>query len=134
MQSAMTCLHKRAAGSPTRRGYLHGLAVLSALAVAATAFVGGQANAQDQDVTELTVWFAREYTVPTQEQLDAFAEVSGIDCKGSDRYVLSLELGAADADSVTAALLRTVLDMGITPRGVATGSSLEEFFLRVTGS
>jgi len=57
------------------------LAVLSAAALVATACIGGQAYAQsgdDQDVKELTVWFAREYTVPSQEQLDAFAEETGI--------------------------------------------------------
>lgn len=32
----------------------------------------------DQDVTEITVWFAREYTVPSSEKLDAFEEQTGI--------------------------------------------------------
>ena len=32
----------------------------------------------DQDVTEITVWFAREYTVPSREKLDAFEEQTGI--------------------------------------------------------
>ena len=70
-----------------------------------------------------------------REQSTAFAEVTAIEARGSSRYVLSIELGAAsESDAVTAVVLRAVLDMGITPRGVAEGSSLEEFFLRVTGS
>jgi len=75
----MTRLHARAAELPPRRTYRTGLAALSAAALVATACVGSQVLAQDdQDVNELTVWFAREYTVPTQEQLDAFAEETGI--------------------------------------------------------
>lgn len=35
-------------------------------------------SAEDQDVTEMTVWFAREYTVPSPEKLEAFAEETGI--------------------------------------------------------
>jgi ABC-type glycerol-3-phosphate transport system substrate-binding protein len=35
-------------------------------------------DANDADVTELTVWFAREYTVPSREQLAEFAERTGI--------------------------------------------------------
>ena len=35
-------------------------------------------SADDQQVTELTVWFAREYTVPSREKLDAFAAKTGI--------------------------------------------------------
>lgn len=53
---------------------------------AATAFMAlstatGPVAAQDadQDVSELTVWFAREYTVPTREKLEAFQERTGIE-------------------------------------------------------
>ncbi|WP_127144625.1 ABC transporter substrate-binding protein [Pelagibacterium montanilacus] len=35
-------------------------------------------EATDAEVTDLTVWFAREYTVPSSEQLEAFAEETGI--------------------------------------------------------
>ena len=82
MHSAITWLHRRAAGSPTRRGYRNGLAVLMAAALLATAWGGGQAAASSHEkVKELTIWFAREYTVPSQEQLDAFAEKTGITLK-----------------------------------------------------
>ena len=52
-----------------------------AAALSALTGVAGPAVAQegaDQDVTELTVWFAREYTVPSPEKLAAFAEETGI--------------------------------------------------------
>lgn len=35
-------------------------------------------DSADQDVTEITVWFAREYTVPSREKLDAFEDQTGI--------------------------------------------------------
>jgi ABC-type multidrug transport system ATPase subunit len=81
----------------------------------------------------LDVKLSRALTDGEQDQLKALAEVVSIEAKGSNRYVLSLELTAtSDADAVTAKLLRALLDLGVTPRGVATGSTLEEFFLRVT--
>lgn len=82
MQSAITWLHRRAEGSPIRRRYRSGLAVLTALALVATAWGGGQAAAsEDQKVSELTIWFAREYTVPSKKQLDAFTKKTGISLK-----------------------------------------------------
>ena len=58
------------------------LAVLAVLALVATALGGGQAAAADDEkVKELTIWFAREYTVPSQEQIDAFTEKTGITLK-----------------------------------------------------
>ena len=36
-------------------------------------------------------------------------------------------------DDVIAALLRSILDMGITPRKIGEGRSLETHFLEVTG-
>ncbi|WP_191090225.1 ABC transporter substrate-binding protein [Histidinibacterium aquaticum] len=54
----------------------------AALAVAMAAVMGaglpGPAQAQDEEVTELSVWFAREYTVPSREQLDRFEQETGI--------------------------------------------------------
>lgn len=52
------------------------VAALSVMACA-TSPVFAQ-DAEEQDVTEMTVWFAREYTVPSREKLDAFAEETGI--------------------------------------------------------
>ncbi len=82
MHSAITCLHRRTAGSPTRRGHRNGLAVLTAAALFATAWTGGSvALADDEKVEELTIWFAREYTVPSKEQMEAFTEKTGIKLK-----------------------------------------------------
>ncbi|MCP4381988.1 MAG: extracellular solute-binding protein [Hyphomicrobiales bacterium] len=48
-------------------------------AIATLAIFGSQVAAQsDQDATELTVWFAREYTVPSREKLEAFEAETGI--------------------------------------------------------
>jgi len=55
-------------------------ALTMSVAVLALACTGSPALAQsgDEEVTELTAWFAREYTVPSREQLDRFAEETGI--------------------------------------------------------
>lgn len=50
-------------------------AILAALAATATPV----AAQEDQDVTEMTIWFAREYTVPSREKLEAFREETGIE-------------------------------------------------------
>lgn len=82
MQSTITWLRRRGTGSPTRGGYRSGLAILAALALVVTAWSGGQVAASDDEkVTELTVWFAREYTVPSKKRLEAFAEKTGITLK-----------------------------------------------------
>lgn len=51
-----------------------------AAAVASMSFMVAPVSAQnaDADVTELTVWFAREYTVPSPEALAAFEAETGI--------------------------------------------------------
>ena len=50
-------------------------------------------------------------------------------------YLVILDLSAAglDQDAVVSALLKTVLDMGIAPRKLMEGHSLESQFLEVTG-
>jgi len=55
--------------------------------------------------------------------------------KGGADYLVRLDLSAdhADQDIAIAALLRRVLDMGVTPRQLAEGRSLETQFLEVTG-
>ena len=60
---------------------------------------------------------------------------------GADRdkrpaeYLVTLDLSGdnVDQDAVIAAILRRVLDMGVTPRRLAEGRSLETQFLQVTG-
>ncbi|MBA7674102.1 Vitamin B12 import ATP-binding protein BtuD [subsurface metagenome] len=55
--------------------------------------------------------------------------------KGSAEYLVTLNLSAdhVEQDAVIAAILRSVLDMGVTPRKLAEGRSLESQFLEVTG-
>ena len=55
--------------------------------------------------------------------------------KGSAEYLVTLNLSAdhVDQDAVIAAILRSVLDMGVTPRKLTEGRSLESQFLEVTG-
>jgi hypothetical protein len=55
--------------------------------------------------------------------------------KESVEYLVTLDLSAenVDQDTVIAAILRSVLDMGATPRKLAEGRSLESQFLEVTG-
>ena len=54
----------------------------------------------------------------------------------SAEYLVTLDLSAenVDHDAVIAAILRSVLDMGITPRRLAEGRSLESQFLEITGA
>lgn len=55
--------------------------------------------------------------------------------KGSAEYLVKLNLSAENVnqDSVLAAILRGVLDIGVTPRKITEGRSLESQFLQVTG-
>jgi ABC-type multidrug transport system ATPase subunit len=55
--------------------------------------------------------------------------------KGAGEYLVTLDLSAdhVDQDTVIAAILRGVLEMGVTPRKLAEGRSLESQFLEVTG-
>ena len=67
--------------STGRDGSSNWRALSLAAALSATTVIAGPVTAQeavDQDVTELTVWFAREYTVPSREKLDAFESATGI--------------------------------------------------------
>jgi ABC-2 type transport system ATP-binding protein len=53
----------------------------------------------------------------------------------SIEYLVKLDLSAEgiDQDTVIATLLKTILDLGITPRKLTEGRSLESQFLEVTG-
>jgi ABC-2 type transport system ATP-binding protein len=76
------------------------------------------------------------------QQLRAIRGVRSVESTGdparpapSAEYSVSLDLSTQDVDQdgVIAALLRAILDMGITPRRLAEGRSLETQFLEVTG-
>lgn len=62
----------------TRRLKLGTSAMVPAALATLTTLAGPVAAQENQDVTELNVWFAREYTVPSPEQLDMFEEETGI--------------------------------------------------------
>ncbi|MHC4462579.1 MAG: ABC transporter ATP-binding protein [Planctomycetota bacterium] len=55
--------------------------------------------------------------------------------KGTAEYLVTLDLSAdhVNQDAVIGAILRSILDMGVTPRKLAEGRSLESHFLEVTG-
>ena len=63
------------------------------------------------------------------------AKGSGSGASGSTSYTVTLDLSGENVseDDVIAALLRSILDMGITPRKIAEGHTLETHFLEVTG-
>lgn len=73
--------------------------------------------------------------------IDGVRSLKTLSQPGADRgresaeYLVILDLSAdnVDQDAVIAAILRSVLDMGITPRRFAEGRSLESQFLEVTG-
>jgi ABC-type glycerol-3-phosphate transport system substrate-binding protein len=56
------------------------MALSAAVTMMALAGVSSPVVAQsDQDVSELTIWFAREYTVPSRDLRNAFADATGIE-------------------------------------------------------
>ena len=65
----------------------------------------------------------------------AITVVGNTQSKESASYLVTLDLSGdhTNQDDVIAALLRTILDMGITPRKITEGRSLETHFLEVTG-
>lgn len=73
MLSKQNTCDSNAAGRWMGRTALPLVAALSAMT-----FTSNPALAQDEEVSEITVWFAREYTVPSREKLEAFAEETGI--------------------------------------------------------
>jgi len=93
----------------------------------------------------------REYNLslsrPLQDgELDQLCSIEGVRSikilsrpadphKGSAEYLVILDLSAdeVDQDSAISRLLRTILDMGIAPRKLAEGRSLETQFLELTG-
>jgi len=76
-------------------------------------------------------------TIPGVRSLERVSSPAGnvANDTRSAEYLVKLDLAAQgiDQDTVVAALLRTVLDMGITPRRLTEGRSLETQFLEVTG-
>ena len=65
-------------------------------------------------------------------RLQATAPVSSIDSANAPEYALRLR-PEGDFDAAVAAVLRAVLDLGVVPRRLHEGRSLERHFLEVTG-
>ncbi len=67
--------------------------------------------------------------------LKAITVVGNTQSKESASYLVTLDLSGdhTNQDDVIAALLRSILDLGITPRKITEGRSLETHFLEVTG-
>ena len=76
---------------------------------------------------------ARPFAEAERSRLLAVPGVQAVEERGPRRYrlVLSIPAGRAVDETVLAAL-RTVLDLGIAPKAMTEGNSLEEFFLSVT--
>ena len=71
-----------------------------------------------------------------KDKITALPGAGALEQRGPDRYRLALEGGDSESETDAAVnrLLRTLLDMNITPRQFKEGNSLEEFFLKVTGT
>ncbi|MHC4817511.1 MAG: ABC transporter ATP-binding protein [Planctomycetota bacterium] len=89
-----------------------------------------------QSGRKLELRLSRPLNEPELEGLLRLAGVTACDPGDRDaQYTVSLDLSEAnlDIDGVTAALLRALLDLGVTPREVSEGGSLESIFLKLTG-
>ena len=84
---------------------------------------------------ELDLVLSRALAEEEKATLQAIDGVVSLEARGETRYTVRMNLEPTNGDAypVVAPLLRAVLDLGITPRLVREGRSLEEFFLRVTG-
>jgi ABC-type multidrug transport system ATPase subunit len=89
-----------------------------------------------QSGRKLELRLSRPLTGPEIGGLLRLKGVTACDPGARDaHYTVSLDLSDAslEMDGVTAALLRALLDLGVTPREVSEGGSLESIFLRLTG-
>lgn len=78
---------------------------------------------------------ARPLTDGERARLHTVHGVRGTEERGPRRYRILLSVPPdQSADETVILAMRAVLDMGIAPRSMTEGNSLEEFFLSVTGS
>ncbi len=84
---------------------------------------------------ELDLRVSRDFTPEELARLKTVTGVLDVRTKGEKRYTVSVnyEDEGDEADANLSSLLRQVLDLGVTPRGLAAGTSLETHFLQVTG-
>jgi ABC-2 type transport system ATP-binding protein len=84
---------------------------------------------QDSELEKLT-------SIEGVRSIKLLPATAAIQSKKTADYLITLNLSAEhlDQDTVIAPLLRTLLDMSITPRKLTEGRSLETQFLEVTGT
>lgn len=97
--------------------------------------VSGPVDTILRQARQLEIETSRPLAVGERERLAQLPGVRAVEDRGPQRYRLQLDLpdGMA-ADALVAAMLRSLLDAGVTPRALSQGNSLEEFFLTVTGT
>lgn len=81
---------------------------------------------------ELDLRLSRRLEDAELARLQSTAPVSSIDSANAPEYALRLQ-PEGDFDAAVAAVLRAVLDLGVVPRRLHEGRSLERHFLEVTG-
>lgn len=83
---------------------------------------------------ELDLALSRELTDAERETIEALEVVSRLSSTRPGRYAASLNLAAeaANSDDAIRDVLQALLDMGVTPRQVSEGNSLEAHFLKLT--
>lgn len=84
---------------------------------------------------QMEITFGRPLTDNEHAALDSLSIVTKIEQRGPERYRLLMDIDGSvlDDDGAIGMVLRTLLDLGVTPRAFKEGNSLEEFFLQVTG-
>jgi len=85
---------------------------------------------------ELELELPRALTADEEATLLGIEGVKNIAGRSAGRYMLTLDPGTATdgTDAIIAAVLRRLLESGITPRRVYEGQSLESRFLKLTGA
>jgi len=83
---------------------------------------------------ELDLRLARPLEEQELERLTSLSCVASIEQRGALDYSVLFDLGdGANRDDAVGALLRALLEMGVVPRRLHEGQSLERHFLAVTG-
>ena len=77
---------------------------------------------------------SRSITAKESQRLVALFGIGTVEDLGPTRYRLMLDLEEenTDEDAVLASLLQVLLEMGVTPRGLQEGNTLEDVFLKLT--
>ena len=84
---------------------------------------------------ELDVRLSRPLDEAELSRLVAAAPVAAIDTRNAPDYALELTVGPhGDRDAAVALLLKALLDIGVVPRRLDEGRTLERHFLEVTGN